>query len=268
MNKSIFYLLLLLASTSAEAHRPHAVAKAYANSIDFESSGVAWSIIDPHDVSQLMRSDDFGQHWDYVYSPATDDSLVDAQDSLFGLLLLGKDSTVWQQIEDGEWVEHNGISEGALAHEFEVIGGELYVATSIGLYHAPVSDLSSFTRMGLVSDLRSVHTDGDGTGAILAVDAGGAIWRADSPSSIFERLSPLPGGRTALSIAESNGRIIAGTNQQTMATDDNGDSWITCGAMPVSIGNDYVNHIVEIAALPDGRIIAASAREGLFVSDD
>ena len=113
MNKSIFYLVLLLASTSAEAHRPHAVAKAYANSLDFESNGVAWSIIDPHDVSQLMRSDDFGQHWDYVYSPATDDSLVDAQDSLFGLLLLGKDSTVWQQIEDGEWVEHNGISEGA-----------------------------------------------------------------------------------------------------------------------------------------------------------
>jgi len=268
MKKLIFTLSLIFLAAPAEAHRPHAVAKAYANSLDFESSGVAWAVIDPHDVSQLMRSEDFGQHWDYVYSPATDDSLLDAEDSVVGLLLLGKDGTVWQNDEDEGWLDHEALTGGGLAREFEVIDGELYIASSIGLYHAPIEDLSTFTRMGLVSDLISVHTDADGLGSILAVDAGGAVWRAETPSSMFERLGPLPGGRTALSIAEVDGLIIAGTNQQTMVSDDYGDSWTTCGSMPVSVGNDYVNHIVEIVALPDGRIIAANSREGIFVSED
>ena len=268
MSTFLFSLSLLFLSSPAQAHRPHAVAKAYANSIDFEISGVAWAIIDPHDVSQLMRSEDFGRHWDYQYSPATDDSLVDAEDTLFGLLLLGKDGSVWQQNEEGEWLDHNALDVGGIAREFEVIDGELYVASSIGLYHAPISDLSSFSRMGLASDLVSIHTDGGSTGTILAVDAGGAIWRAEGPSSMFERFSPLSGGRNVLSVTEYNGRVFAGTNQQVAASDDNGDSWIACGSMPISTGNDYVTHIVEIVALPNGRLIAANAREGLFVSDD
>ncbi len=63
-------LLLGLLVSVASAHSPHDIATALVASPSI--SGRMWAVFDPNDVSQLLRSDDGGRHWDFVGGPEQD----------------------------------------------------------------------------------------------------------------------------------------------------------------------------------------------------
>src|SRR4051812_21696239 len=94
-------MLLLAAIPPAFAHRPHAVIPALAEAPSFQDTGEIWLIHDPGGPSQLLRSDDFGQHWDRAGGAPQADPLVDLAWLGDTLLALSTDGTLWSTTDDG-----------------------------------------------------------------------------------------------------------------------------------------------------------------------
>ena len=190
-------LAFLLVLSLAEAHRPHAVLTSVTG-----SQGSHWALLDPHDVSQLMVSEDGGQHWNHVATPAMESALVsatlDAEDRLH--LLAADGSHFWEE-EDGTWGQASLPTSPLVANHSAALGGGVLFATSNGIYRYIAGSTDTFAPSFIV--VSRINVSCDTLCSVLAVGASGGLWRVadlaldgvweDVPELV--PLQALPGGR-------------------------------------------------------------------------
>lgn len=263
-------LLLLLTLHPASAHRPHDVVVALAVPPDFYVTGVGWQSMDPHDISTLQVTTDFGRHWDYFASPVQDDIIVDAAATEDLVMFLAEDGTLWVSDDDAaSWLdlELPETTEGANAVAAE--GDTLAVATREGLWVSEGADLSGATLVIEDDGVKDVAFAGDDPDHMAAVTRGGALYRSTDGGARFTLLKDrLPGGRSPYAVAEVGGQLFVGTDHGAMVFDTDAGSYDTCGALPVTIGGDYASEVPNLRALDDGRLLATSGEQAVFVSED
>ncbi len=263
-------LAFLLVLSLAEAHRPHAVLTSVTG-----SQGSHWALLDPHDVSQLMVSEDGGQHWNHVATPAMESALVsatlDAEDRLH--LLAADGSHFWEE-EDGTWGQASLPTSPLAANHSAALGGGVLFATSNGIYRYIAGSTDTFAPSFIV--VSRINVSCDTLCSVLAVGASGGLWRVadlaldgvweDVPELV--PLQALPGGRLALSGLESEGLIFAGTDAGVLRSQDEGLSWENCGALPTSLSGEHSEAVPALFLGEPGTLLAGSGHEALFVSTD
>ena len=118
-------------SPPSHAHRPHTVVTAMTGTNDPE---VAWALLDPHDISQIMVTQDAGAHWDHVHSPAMEQTLVGiAVDGDNHLYTISADGTLWTSPDSSTWSPTELFSGEAVARDIKGLTTGAAVATSKGV---------------------------------------------------------------------------------------------------------------------------------------
>ncbi len=259
-------LLLIALSGIADAHRPHSVVTAMANAPDFESTGVAWAIMDPHDISQPMRSVDHGQHWNYMGGAPMDDELVGASYVGDDLVLLGRDGTLWVTTDEGgSWSSRDVVSE-TLANALTVDGDRLVVAADSGLWVGTLQ--STFEAIESTRAWDRVATSPTDADAGMALTSEGDVWRTEDGWDSVTRIKPPPLGLTFYDATLVDGGIVAGSVGPVVRYDITTDTWEDCAELPRQSSESHSDDVIRLTGTPDGRIGAATGREALFVSDD
>ena len=267
--------LLLLSGGAALAHRPHDDTPAFTVAPDFESSGKAWAMLDPHDISQLVRTDDYGAHWDYICGPTMEDIQVDAGYQGDALVFLSSEGRVWVSEDDAEtwtasWLQPTPIrtAEMALGEDYGIIGAD------VGLFAGDVTgDLTGLDRHFDNLRVTEVAISADDPSRSLVALFNGEIHLSVDSARSYSLHSVLDEGLEALAIAELGGELFVGTNGEGALRWNPGLlTWESCGPMPVSEIGDYVLHIPVLNAGVNGGgddvLVAATGLEGLFFSDD
>jgi len=267
--------LMLLTGGVALAHRPHDDTPAFTVAPDFESSGKAWAMLDPHDISQLMRTDDYGAHWDYLCGPTMEDIQVDAGYQGDTLVFLSSEGRIWTSEDDGAtwtatWIMPEAIrtAEMALSESYGI------VASDIGVFVGDVAgNPSGLTRQFSGLRVNEVAISADDPSRSLVALFNGEIHQSVDSGFSYQIHSVLDEGVEALAMTELDGVVYVGTNGAGALRWDRGLSeWAECGAMPVTEIGDYVLHIPVLQAGTNGGgddiLIAATGQEGVFFSDD
>jgi len=256
----LFPLLLLQLTPGALAHRPHAVIVGAA----MDPAGPDWALLDREGIVGLLRSDDDGAHWDFAGGPPVSEVLVDIELLADGTLaaVSAEGGLWWTDGPGGAWARQDlGVTPTAL----ETDGERLAVSASEGaLLGTPGAD---FVRLGESrAAVRAVAFEPDG--ALLLVMESGSIRRArvDEGGVLSnEGLTRLPDDVSAWSVTTWGGDVIAGTDQELFALRDG--AWSPCGALPLSVDDQYAR-VVPLVVSDAQRLMAATGREALFVSED
>jgi photosystem II stability/assembly factor-like uncharacterized protein len=252
---------------TANAHRPHSVITAMALAPDFEESGVVWTVMDPHDISQPMRSVDHGRHWEFLGGAPMDDELVGATYVGGTLYFIARDGTLWSTDDEGESWSSQEILGNTLAESLTVDDGRVVVGTKAGIYVGlPGGD---FDVVGSENGWPQVETSPTDVDAGAAVTDLGAIWRTEDGWNSMLRIKENPQSLVYYDAALVNGYVFGSTdNAKVVRYDVAGDSWEDCGVLPRESSESYTEDVVKVDGTADGRIIVATAREALFVSND
>ena len=262
--------LLLLMVCPALAHRPHDVVVALAVPPDFNVTGVGWQVMDPHDISTLQVTLDFGRHWDYIPSPVQDDVVVDAAATEDTIVILAEDGTVWTSDDDAvSWLDQELPEATDGGNALAVAGDTLAVATHEGLWVSSLSDVAGATLVIEGDGVKDVAFAADDPTHIAAITRGGSLYRSTDGGASFTLLKDrLPGGRSPYAVAEVGGQLFVGTDHGVMVFDPSASAYDTCEALPVTSGGDYINDTPDLRALDDGRLLATSGEQAVFVSED
>ena len=247
-------LLLLLLTASSLAHRPHSVIVGAA----MDPAAPDWALLDREGVIGLLRSDDDGAHWDFVGGPPVSEVLVDIELLSDGTLaVISEEGGLWWTSgPDGEWSRQDlAVSPTQL----ETDGERLAIASREGALLG--SPGGSFEIVGSAGGVRSVVFEPDG--ALLVVMEVGALRRVRDDGT--EVLPQLPSGVSAWSATSWDGEVIAGTDQELYALRDG--AWSACGALPSNSTEQY-SRVVPLVVNDGQRVMAATGREALFVSED
>lgn len=264
----MFSLLLLGVLPGALAHRPHTVILATAASPTFSTDKTVVAVVDPHDVSQIIRSVDGGMHWSFLGGDPQDDTLVATEWVTGVLYVLGKDCTLWLSTDlAASWTSQQ-LPGSALCRDLEVEGPKAFVATSKGVYVGDLTNISGMVaRQGSV-DFVEVKSSRANVAHVVAVSADGKVWLSTDTGATLNQVTPLPGGVKAYSAAEIDGRIVVGTDDYAWYSADEGSTWQACGDLPTVATESHYDEVVIVRALPDGTLLAATGRESLFVSSN
>lgn len=262
--------ILLLVLGDALAHRPHDVVVALAAPPDFNVTGVAWQAMDPHDISTLQVTTDFGRHWDYIGSPVQDDDVVDAAATNDAVLFLGADGTVWTSEDDAvSWLDQELPVPTEAANALAVSGDTVAVGVYEGLWLGSLSDLSSATLVISEDGVKDVAFAADDPSHIAVITRGGELYQSTDGGAGFTLLKDrLPGGRVPYAVAEVGGRIYVGTDHSVVVYDPTTAAYDTCETLPVTIGGENANDAPNLKALDDGRLLATSGEQAVFVTED
>lgn len=264
-------MLLVLLLATAQAHRPHTVVSAYTVSPDHASTGRAWLVMDPHDISQLMRSEDFGLHWDFVGGAPTADSLIDLAYAGDTLLALSAEAGLWWSPDEGERWEFTWLAEDATAHTMDSngdngLGPRVAIGTSAGVYTVDEADPGSPTQVLAGVDARHVAWGSDSQ-TLLVVTAQGDLLRSPDGGQSWEpELPRLPAGVTGLALIADETGTFAGTTQGVYRLD--GSTWQDCAALPTLPTLSHGEEVPRLEANRDGRLLLTTGAQALVVSTD
>ncbi|MEE2751242.1 MAG: hypothetical protein VX519_07420 [Myxococcota bacterium] len=252
-------------SSPSHAHRPHTVVTAMTGTNEPE---VAWALLDPHDISQIMVTRDAGAHWDHVDSPAMEQTLVGiAVDGDNTLYTISGDGTLWISPDSSTWNHTNLFSGEAVARDIKGLPIGAVVATSKGVI---VSDNvgSTYTLSPSFLDVTGINVTCGGDCSVTAVGTEGGVWHSEGLLEDLQPLATLPGGRKAFSVVSSGEHLWVGTQAGALHQDITLGTWETCGLLPNEITGAHEDLVSELAITPDGSLLAATGHEALFVSED
>ncbi len=237
-----------MAVSLALAHQPHAVLVDVARSPD----GSMLAILDPHDTSQIVTSDD-GRHFAFTGGEAADEDLTAAA-FVDGTWVLGDaKGGVWTSIDRRGWTRTADL--GTPITSFDG-ASSLLVATKAGLWSgSPGALVVEAAETGFVDAAW-------GPNGRIAVAGDGRVWSA-RPATTLIALAPLPEQARALSAALAD-VPYAGSDKGVFRFDG---SWRRCGALPVEDTGPYANAVHLLVADGDA-LLAATGAEALFVSTD
>ncbi len=262
-------LLLALGASPALAHRPHDLVVALAAPPDLVSEGRAWLVQDPHDISTLMVSTDFGAHWDFVASPLQDDDIIDGAATDDRAVFLAADGTLWSSDDGESWLDQDPPFAVEEANALALAGDRVLVATRDGVLAGSLDDVAGMTQSAAGAGVRGVAFAADDPSVAVAVTRDPALWRSTDGGESFTLLKEgMPGGRSPWAVAEVGGVIYVGTDHSILRISADGGSWDTCETLPVEIGGEYANDVPVLIAQEDGRLLATSGEQAIFVSDD
>jgi len=257
--------LTVALSPAALAHRPHDDAPGFAFAPDFETTGRAWTVLDPHDVSQLMRTDDHGRHWDFVCGDNMEDALIDVGYDGDTLVLLGEDGTVWRSDDEGEsWTSSDVPGSDLVVVEFDIVDGQALIATSGGLFHGDIADAASMDVAFEGENVSAVHIGTSGTwyaalpeGQLHVSSDQGATWSQELAMGALEFYA----------LQEVAGTLYIGTSTLgVLAFDATSGTAGQCLPLPVTETGDYTFAISELADLGDNLLLAANGYQAVFAS--
>jgi photosystem II stability/assembly factor-like uncharacterized protein len=269
----------ILVAAAALAHRPHVPVAGIA--VDPDSGGAdVWAVIDIEDNIALMRSTDFGNHFDPVWSPVRDETVVDLAWALDRLVILAADGSVWTSFDGDDWEEQRlptdvrgrpgadargtAVSSNALATS----GTALVVATQVGLFVGDVNDVRAMVPHLEDVVFVAVAFSATDPSVILAIDEEGGMHRSPDGGRVF---LPVPGfdeDRVPYALAEYDQQYFAGTDYGVYWFDRVEAIWKPCGYLPVASTGEATGEIPVLVAMEDGRLLATTGQEALFVSSD
>lgn len=252
--------MLLVWSSLALAHRPHAVVSALVVAPDFQARGTAWLVHTPGDACQLLRTDDFGAHWSPVGGALQADGIVDLAEDSGVLYALAADGTMWtSEDEAATWTsaEPTGLPSTGMA----IHSGAFALATSDGVWTGASLDVLSQQLPGV--ELREVAWSADGA-ALYAREPAAATIYVSADGSPLVALEPLPDEAIASAIAGIDDTIWVGTHAGVYRWSD---AWSTCGAL-VDDDGAWVGNVTELRATSDGRVFATTGNDAYYVSTD
>lgn len=246
---------------SALAHRPHTVVPAMAIPADFGTSGRALLVCSPGPISLLMSTEDFGGHWTFIGGEPTADDLVAGAVDGGRSFLIGQTGNVWQTDNGRDW-RSAAIPDAAAVVDTDVVAGRLVVGGD-ALWAGSGSDPGAVVRR-VDAPMLDVDLDDDGADAVAAVGTDGTVWAGpvDTPAA----LPALPDGDRAAYVTWSAGELYVAGVSTVYAW--RGGEWSACGALPVTDVSLFGGEVARLAGDPDGRVIAATGTQVLFVSDD
>jgi photosystem II stability/assembly factor-like uncharacterized protein len=251
----------------AQAHRPHSVVTAMALAPDFETSGEAWTVMDPHDISQPMRSTDHGRHWDFVGGAPMDDEIVGASYLDDTLLLIARDGTLWSTTDGGENWGSEEVLTSTLAESITVDDSQVIIGTKAGIYAGVPG--STFHVIGAENSWPQVEASWTEVGGGAGVTDLGAVWLTDDAWQSMVRIKENPQGLVYYDAALANGNVFASTDTGRVARYEvSTDRWEDCTPLPLESTESYSQDVIKVDGTPDGRVIVATAREALFITDD
>jgi hypothetical protein len=247
------------------AHRPHSVVTALTPG---DEPGQAWSLLDPHDVSQLLSTVDGGAHWDHEASPAMEETLAGlAVDSLGTLYALAQDGSLWMRPGNGNWESEELLQQEGLARDIQTTDTGVAIATSAGIILRDTDGLTTTMRPDFL-DATSLNVTCDGDCWVVATGASGGVWLTDSVEAELQPLPALPGGRLALSAQLLDDRVVVGTQQGAAWWDLQNGTWNLCGVLPVEGTGSHESAVPALSLSSEGTLLAASGHEALFASQD
>lgn len=240
--------LQLLLVAIAVAHQPHAVLVDVARAPD----GTMLAILDPHDTSQLITSED-GRHFAFTGGDAADEDLTAAA-FVDGTWALGDaNGGVWTSTDRLAWTRAADLGTPITALDG---ASSLLVATKAGLWSGPPDAL-------VVEAEGTAFVDAAwGPQGRIAVATDGRVWSARASTALLA-LPPLPEQARALSAALADAPY-AGSDQGVYRFDG---AWRRCGALPVEDTGPYGNAVHLLVADGDA-LLAATGAEALFLSTD
>lgn len=232
--------MTLLLLPAALAHVPHDQVVAVA-----AGAGAPWYVVlQPGQISLLLRSDDAGETWTYVGGPPTADELVAAATLSDGTPVLLGTSRYWW-VEEDEWQSEalpGAVSLAAVDGEALLLAGEGGVwAGAPGALEQERDDPIFALSEGMALD---------STGGVLTRDGG--IW------------TDLPGpGREAAVAWSPEGPLVGDRDGAVWAWRD--ESWQPCAALPTAAGD---HPAIRRLATNDAGWWALRGDGALVVSDD
>lgn len=258
-------LLLSLLVGVASAHRPHTVVTVVVIDPDVATTGRAWLVMDPHDISGLLVSSDHGQHWDFLGGAPQDSDIVDGGFADGKLVLIGEDGALYtSEGGDGPWVAQ-ALTVGSV-EDLDLAGETALVATGAGLFLGQLDDASSFTDVLGGEGLSAAAFAVDEPSRIIAGNPSGELWWSEDGGDTFSALTALPGGRRVWSVASVGGGMWVGSDDGALSW--GGAGWDLCADLPGTILGPYGVQAPNLVALADGRLLASSGEEAVFVSED
>jgi len=260
----LFYALWTLDATTS-AHRPHTVVTAMADAVE---PGHAWALLDPHDISQLMRTQDGGAHWDHQASPAMEKPLAGiAVDNNNVLYVLATDGTLWIKPETETWSHTDSPSTDTVYRDIKSTHDGVLIASSSGIRMA---DNTGYTRIiqPQFIDATRINVTCDEDCPVTVIGANGGVWTSDSIHEELLPLSALPGGRNAVSVQRVERLIFVGTQAGTVWQDLDEGTWELCGSIPSQVTGAHEGTVAALAISSDQRLLAATGHEAMFVSED
>lgn len=258
-------LSLVLAVPDSAAHRPHTVVPAVIVPDDFATTGEAWLVAMPGPISSLLRTRDGGKHWDYVGGPPTADLLVAGAADGETLVFLSEEGRLWTSTDGNSWTA-TPIPGGAGMADLEVHDGAFLATGAGGLWmgnvNAPadavlLNDSAPFIEVGANAAL--------GLDYAAAVRSDGVVWLASGDRTSFVHTGAPP----AAGITE-----VAFSSNQLYSGGANGifrwsrDQWEPCAALPTVGAGTFVDVVSELAQAGDGRLLAATGEQAVFVARD
>lgn len=262
-------LSVLLLAAPAWAHRPHTVITAVAASSEYDRTGRAWMVFDPNRVSMLLRTDDFGRHWDFVGGPPTDDILSDGAYDGDSVVFLAEAGALWTSPDEGaSWARAAFAPAGAgTAYDLHVTEGRFVATTDAGVYTGTLADPTAAVAAETGTAFVSAALSGAEDELVSAIAEDGTAWRSEDGGRTFTALSAPPAGARATATAFLGSRQLVGTDAGMLWWDTANSAWTGCGALPVP-DESYARYVVQILAPGDGKIYVATGLHALFVSDD
>lgn len=230
------------------AHQPHAVLVDAARAPD----GAMLAILDPHDASQIVTSED-GRHFAFTGGEAADEDLSAAAFVDATWVLGDAGGGVWTSSDRRSWSRAAVLETPITALDG---GSSLLVATRAGLWSGPPDALTVEA-----ADTAFVDAAWGGT-ARVAVAADGRVWSGRASTPLLA-LAPLPAQAKALSAALADAPY-AGSDDGVFRFDG---AWQRCSALPVEDTGPYANAVHLLVADGDA-LLAATGAEALFVSTD
>ena len=230
---------------TAHAHRPHSVVTAMALAPDFESSGTVWTVMDPHDISQPMRSTDHGRHWDFVGGAPMDDELVGAAFQGDTLLLIGRDGTLWSTADAGNSWTSEEVLTSTLAESLTIDGDQVVIGTRAGITVGTPG--SAFEVIGPENGWPQVEASSTDPDAGVAVNDLGAVWRTDDGWLNLVRIKDHPQGLIFYDAALVDGSVLAGTDSgKVVRYEVVADRWEDCASLPKDSSETYANDVIKV----------------------
>jgi photosystem II stability/assembly factor-like uncharacterized protein len=272
------WLLALALAMPAHAHRPHTPMLGLA--VDPDDPDIAWAVLELDDSTQLVRSQDGGAHWDPVWSPVKDETVVGVAWDGELLLILALDGTLWST-DDGESWEGVDLPTDIVARPgFDVPGnfvtsrgfaaraGQLVIASDVGLWVGAVDDVKGMRVLFPDLPFTDVAFSATNDAVALAIADDGALLRSGNAGLQWATLAAPPGGASPLAVAEFDEVPFVGTDAGAFWYDGIAAAWNPCGELPVENLGDNAEAVPLLIADEDGVLYAASGQEALFTSTD
>lgn len=249
--------MLLLLAPPALAHRPHSVVVDFAAAEDFATSGRAWAIEDPFDISQLRVSTDGGRHWGYQNGDLVNDDLTSLRTAGGRIYVGSEQGRLWSSTDGVTW---ESMSLGSPIRWLDAAGSTIAARTDNALW---IGDAEAGTLEAIVGGtFGAIRVDPEESGRLLAAGAEG-FWEGGADGGVW---STLPDEAAAVSLAVAGDTVYLGTEAGIWRRE--ADTWTACDALPVAAPElEWSNGAWALFAEGE-EVLAATGREALFRSED